>query len=420
MPQSRQARDSALTLRLIAAGVLLGLALAAAWPATSPAGAATTTTFLYTGAQQTFVVPAGVTSVQVLAVGGRGGNGLAPGGGLGGAPAEVSGDLEVFPGQKLYVEVGGIGVDASSETIARAFNGGEFAGMGSAGGGGASDVRLVSRPENDTLSSLFSRLLVAAGGGGGGEGIGGTIGGAGGQAGAAGGAASVGTGPGGAAGTEESGGSGCGGSCNGKLGSGSQGATIKAGTAGGGGGGGLFGGGGGEPNGMEESGGGGGGGGSSLQPQGGKTVIPAAAAAPEVQITYTPPAPVKGPEPKPSPSIPSNAFTLLHPIVGANRSITLVLDPAGAGTITASATSIREVVVRKHGRRIHRKVRFTFGTARTTPGLGGALELAIKPSAAGRKALAAHKRLSISIAVTFTPNGGKAASKTTTIALPRR
>lgn len=415
MPQSRQARDSALTLRLIVASVLLGVALAAAWPAASPAGAATTTTFLYTGAQQTFVVPAAVTNVHVLAVGGRGGNGLAPGGGAGGAAAEVSGDLEVFPGQTLYVEVGGVGAEASSETIARAFNGGTFGGQETAGGGGASDVRLRSRPEPDTPDSLFSRLIVAGGGGGGGEGLKGTSGGAGGQAGSAGESANGGVG--GGAGTEEAGGSSpCGKGCEGKLGSGGSGTVGLTGSGGGGGGGGLFGGAGGTSNGTDT--GAGAGGGSSLQPQGGKTVIPAVAARPEVQISYTPPAPPEEPR-KPTP-VPSNAFTLLRPIVGVNRSITLVLDPAGAGTITASATSIREVLVSKHGRRIHRKVRFTFGTARATVTAAGALELTIKPSAAGRKALAAHRRLPVAIAVTFAPTGGKTAAQKTGLTLPRR
>src|SRR5271167_1977626 len=52
---------------------------------------ATTQTFTYTGGQQTFTVPAGVFSVQVLAVGGRGG--AARPGGAGGAAAQVSGNL---------------------------------------------------------------------------------------------------------------------------------------------------------------------------------------------------------------------------------------------------------------------------------------------------------------------------------------
>ena len=402
--------------RWVRAGVVLGAAIVAASLA-APAGAVTLT-FLNTGAQQKFVVPAGVTSVHVLAVGGAGGTGFGPGGGAGGTPAEVSGDLEVFPGQLLYVEVGGTGIGAEVFG-SEAFNGGGFGGEGAGGGGGASDVRLESRPQPDTPVSLFSRLIVAGGGGGGGAGKEGTIGGAGGAAGAAGGAASVGTGPGGAAGTEESGGTGCGGLCNGKLGSGTQGSITKAGTKGGGGGGGLFGGGGGETNGAQESGGGGGGGGSSLQPPGGRTVVPALAPAPAVQITYTTPfVPVVN-KVAPPHETPSNVFMLLRPIVGTHRSITLVLGLPGGGTVEAAASALHDVFVKKHGKRVRRKLRFTFGTARATA-TTGALELTIKPSAAGRKALAAHKSLPVSIAVTFTPAGGKPATKRVTVTLARR
>jgi hypothetical protein len=393
---------------------VLGAAIAAAWLA-APADAVTTT-FPYTGAQQKFVVPAGVTSVHVLAVGGAGGSGFGPGGGAGGRPAEVSGDLEVFPEQVLYVEVGGTGIGAEVFG-SEAFNGGSYGGEGAGGGGGASDVRLAPRPTPDAPASLFSRLIVAGGGGGGGSGKGGTIGGAGAAAGAAGGAASTGKGPGGTAGTEEAGGTGCGGFCDGKLGSGTQGSVETAGTKGGGGGGGLFGGGGGESNGMEESGGGGGGGGSSLQPPGGRTVVPALAPAPTVQITYTlfvPPVHKVAPPHE----VPSNVFVLLRPIVGVHRSITLVLGLPGGGTVNATASALHEVIVKKHGKRVRRKVRFTFGTARATA-TTGALELTIKTSAAGRKALAAHKILPVSIAVTFTPAGGEGATKRVTVTLAR-
>ncbi len=413
MFQSRRSRDSARATRLTAAAILIGVALAAAWPVASPAGAVTTATFLYTGAQQKFVVPAGVRSVHVLAVGGRGGNGVAPGG----ASAEVSGDLEVFPGQTLYVEVGGTGTEASSATIARAFNGGDYGGQGTAGGGGASDVRLKPRPEPDTPASLFSRLIVAGGGGGGGAAREGT-GGAGGQAGAAG--ASVSGGAGGAAGTEEAAGIGCGGVCDGRLGSGTQGNIGLAGSGGGGGGGGLFGGGGGASNGTTA--GGGGGGGSSLQPAGGKTVVPATVSAPEVQISFTPPATTTGGgSGTPSPgSSASGTFLLLRPVVGRDSSITLVLDLPGRGTASASATATRVLTIRRHGRRVRRKVRVTFGTARATVTSIGALELTIKPSAAGRRALAASRRLPVAIAVSFAPTGEKASTAKLNVTLARR
>jgi hypothetical protein len=411
MPHSRRTGRRAFDSGLIACASVLVLA--------APAGA-TTATFPFTGAQQKFVVPAGVTTVHVLAVGGGGGPGFGPGGGTAGAPAEVSGSVEVFPGQTLYVEVGGTGIGAEVFG-SEAFNGGSYGGEGAGGGGGASDVRLAPRPTPDAPASLFSRLIVAGGGGGGGAGKGGTIGGAGGAAGATGGAASTGKGPGGTAGTEEAGGTGCGGLCNGKLGSGTQGSVETAGTKGGGGGGGLFGGGGGESNGMEESGGGGGGGGSSLQPPGGKTVVPATATAPEVQLSYTPPATPSGPQGvKAPPPAPSNGFTVLSPIAGADGSITLVLDIEGPGTLTASATGSRTVTVRRHGRHIRRVARFTYGTARVIRQAGGVLELAIKPSAAGRKVLASHKRLPVSIAVTFAPIGANASTKHASVTLTHR
>ena len=401
MPRRRRTQSRAVATRLSVAAVMLGVALGAAWPAATPAGAVTSATFLYTGSQQQFVVPAGVTSVHVLAVGGRGGNGLAPGGGLGGAPAEVSGDLAVIGGLTLYVEVGGVGIDADSTSVGEAFNGGTFAGEGGAGGGGASDIRLISRPAKDTVQSLFSRLIVAGGGGAGGAGSEGTSGGAGGAAGSPGGSANGGAG--GGAGTDEKGGSNiCGEGCEGTLGSGHEGSIGLAGSGGGGGGGGVFGGGGGASNGKNT--GGGGGGGASLQPTGGTIVVPAAATGPEIQISYTPPTPpaAAGGCGCLPPHPPSNRFILLHPIVGAGGSITLILDLEGPGTVAANATSARQVTTRKHGRRVRGKVRFTYGTARLTRSEGGVLELTIKPS---KQARAVHGRLSVAVAVTFSPQG---------------
>src|SRR3954471_22327196 len=72
------------------------------------AHATTTTTFGFTGAEQAFQVPAGVTSLHVTALGAPGGRGATPThpGGLGGLAIA---DLVVTPGQVLYVEVGGSG-----------------------------------------------------------------------------------------------------------------------------------------------------------------------------------------------------------------------------------------------------------------------------------------------------------------------
>src|SRR4051812_23086045 len=79
------------------------LGCAAALP--SVAGATTNSlTFTATGAEQSFTVPPGVTSLQVALAGAAGGHGL---NGFGGPGALVTGTLAVTPGQTLYVEVGG-------------------------------------------------------------------------------------------------------------------------------------------------------------------------------------------------------------------------------------------------------------------------------------------------------------------------
>jgi hypothetical protein len=94
------------------AGICAGLVMVVAGVLGFSASAyaeTTTETFKSTGAEQTFVVPSGVTSVHVLAVGGAGGAGGhygTPVGGAGGRGAVVSGDLAVTPGDTLYVEVG--------------------------------------------------------------------------------------------------------------------------------------------------------------------------------------------------------------------------------------------------------------------------------------------------------------------------
>ncbi|NOQ73164.1 MAG: T9SS type B sorting domain-containing protein [Crocinitomix sp.] len=119
---------------------------------------AQTETFTYTGAVQTYTVPAGVTLIEIEAWGAQGGSAFtiydefAPGG-LGGY---AKGDLVVIPGQILNVYVGGGG----GAHGAGGFNGGGQAGSeyGAAGGGG-SDVRTG-------LYGLSDRIIVGGGGGG--------------------------------------------------------------------------------------------------------------------------------------------------------------------------------------------------------------------------------------------------------------
>lgn len=110
------------------------------------------TTFSYTGGAQSYLVPAGVTSLQIEAWGAQGGT---SNGGLGGyAKATIT----TTPGQTLQVNVGGAGGSSG----AGGFNGGgNDAGNMYGGGGGASDVRQGG-------TALSNRVVVAGGGGGGG------------------------------------------------------------------------------------------------------------------------------------------------------------------------------------------------------------------------------------------------------------
>jgi hypothetical protein len=132
----------------------------------SPAGAIGGTTFTYTGGEQTYTVPAGVTSVTITAVGAPGGS--SQDGVAGGDGASVTATVPVTPGQTLYVEVGGSGANgpcAGGDT-GSAFNGGGSSPCGG-GGGGASDVRTCSMSTCTNLTP-DTRQVVAGGGGGGG------------------------------------------------------------------------------------------------------------------------------------------------------------------------------------------------------------------------------------------------------------
>ena len=133
-------------------------------------------TFNYTGSAQTFKVPAGVTSLHVVANGAQGGRGWMNVMGMylayqsGGNGGKVEGDLAVTAGQQLIINVGGAG-----DIALAGWNGGGTAlqsgNDGSGGGGGATDIRI-----GDT--ALINRVLVAgAGGGAGNQNVGGVGGG---------------------------------------------------------------------------------------------------------------------------------------------------------------------------------------------------------------------------------------------------
>jgi len=309
-------------LRCSMAGALTAAALGASWLPATTAGAlpancsqnVQTVTCTYGSGTNTFIVPKGVATLHVAAVGGRGGaspstyEGFYPGA-PGGFGARVTGDVSVTPGESLFVVVGGNGGLAT---------GGSNGGGGgvpdlSGGGGGASDVRT-------SQSDFGSRLIVAAGGGGGGGngafyGVGGT----GGDASFAGGdgvdygglcggdPCYARGGEGGGAGTGSAGGSGGAGGHfaddpflgysgqDGDLGLGGDAHVGEGQGMQGGGGGGLYGGGSGGSGGYffigeddTQGGSGGGGGGSSLVPSGGTSAVDSTGT-PVVVISYTAP-----------------------------------------------------------------------------------------------------------------------------------
>jgi Bacterial Ig-like domain (group 3)/Bacterial Ig-like domain (group 1) len=280
----------------------LGVGVLAVAALPGPAAHADSTVSFTTPGESPFTVPAGVTSLHVVAIGGGGAAGNFDSGGSAGSGTTVAADIPVTPGASLFVEVGGNATGPSAGA-----GGGGAGSPSSGGGGGASDLRTCSVTAADcpTLGMAQDpRLVVAAGGGGGA--VGGAITGGGGGGGGFGTATCNPGTPGTEGGGPVPGGGGGGGGCGGGGGGGTgtpgaqttgpggagvAGAGAGAGLRGGGGGGsGFFGGGGGGSGGAGSGGGGGGGGGSSFVESGATNVsMVAATASPSVTITYAAP-----------------------------------------------------------------------------------------------------------------------------------
>jgi len=155
--------------RHVLPATILAIAAQAIGPVSSAfAALPTPTTFTYTGAEQSWVVPAGVSRVHVTLIGGHGGHNT-QNTANGGKGALVEADLDVTPADTLYVEVGANGQDGGGTGyVVAAFNGGGLSGSTSPGaGGGATDIRTSPRANAGTLAT---RVIVAAGGGGAGGG----------------------------------------------------------------------------------------------------------------------------------------------------------------------------------------------------------------------------------------------------------
>ncbi len=129
----------------------LGLGVTAAW--------GQVTVFDYTGDFVTYTVPAGVTSINIEALGAQGASGQS--GYVGGKGAKMSGDFDVVPGSQLLIAVGGKGQGQNSGS-----NG---------GGGGGSFVVQVDPAGPYTMAvaagpfasgTKVTPLIVAGGGAG--------------------------------------------------------------------------------------------------------------------------------------------------------------------------------------------------------------------------------------------------------------
>jgi hypothetical protein len=136
----------------------------------------------------TWTVPAGLTSISVVATGGGGGGGGLSGtiaGYAGGSGAIVTGTLSVTPGQVLNLVVGGGGQSGSNgppDCCGYLFG-------AAGGGGGSSNVDASTDPQ---ILAVYPEIIAGGGGGGGVDGGSGNTGGFGGDAGGAGGAGDAG------------------------------------------------------------------------------------------------------------------------------------------------------------------------------------------------------------------------------------
>lgn len=131
--------------------------------------------FPYTGDVQEFT-PDRTSTYRIELWGAAGGDGTGTAGqnqsvgSHGGRGAYTKGEIVLNPDRTLYVYVGGAGKYGSGKSSYKGpvggYNGGGNGGnSGSGSGGGATDVRLVGGAW-DNLTSLESRIMVAAGGGG--------------------------------------------------------------------------------------------------------------------------------------------------------------------------------------------------------------------------------------------------------------
>ena len=123
----------------------------------------TTTTFSYTGADQTWTCPAGVTSIYAVAIGAMGGASAPNSGANGGLGGSITGKLTVTPGASYKIVVGRHGDWSASSTAPYGYAG-NFSNSGSSGNTGSFGGGLAGIFNNTVTQA--NALLVAGGGAG--------------------------------------------------------------------------------------------------------------------------------------------------------------------------------------------------------------------------------------------------------------
>jgi len=146
---------------------VLALAFAASMIAGAGVASATSPSceqaFSYTGAEQSCVVPPGVTSLPISAVGAAGGSATDCNDDLGAPGGAATGTLPVTSGETLYIEVGGQGAD-DGDSSGGGFNGGGDTGFsGRVLGRGRGRGRRVGRPHSVLRRFRLAQLTAARG-----------------------------------------------------------------------------------------------------------------------------------------------------------------------------------------------------------------------------------------------------------------
>jgi hypothetical protein len=102
-----------------------------------------------------------------------------------------------------------------------------------------------------------------------------------------------------------------------------------------------------------------------------------------------------------------------HDLLG----ITFKSLPAGRLSIKATYKRTRIVtkLVKGHRRRVHQQQTLTFGTATRTVGATGAVTVKLKPTRAALAYLKTHRRVSVTLAITFTVSGAPSSTQHKTI-----